>query len=561
MKMKKFTILAALAAFILVGFNACKSDDDPTPAAPTMTGLTISGDLKDYVATVNFSEAVYAAADKTGNLAKTSFTVDITGGSVMADYTVTHTAGENSATINISLNDNSTGSEVISVKPASATSIYNATGQAMAVTQSQESSLTVKTIVVKDLGEGTGSATWTADHVYILDGLVFVNEGQTLTIEAGTVIKGMPGQGEEASALIVARGGKIMAEGTAELPIIFTAESDDLAGSVPDLDAGLWGGVIVLGNAKLNTVPSTQQIEGIDQLEPRGIYGGDDDEDNSGVLKYISIRHGGTDIGEGNEINGLTLGGVGSGTVIEFIEVFANKDDGIEFFGGTPRLKNIVTAFCGDDSYDYDQGFRGYGQFWLAVQGFDKGDRIGEHDGGTDPETAQPYATPIIFNATYVGQGAAAGKRVITFRDNAGGHYANSIFFNQAKGIDIELLVGECSYTRFENGDLTLNNNILFDIATEDYFTVAAADDVPVADVEAASADVAAYFALANNSVTDPGFNVTSSVFNVVPTNDVSQNMATPTDSWFTTVNYKGAVDPDNNWLAGWTMFSKYMGN
>lgn len=557
--MKKISILAALAAFILVGFNACKSNDDPTPASPTMSGLTISGDLISYEATVSFSEAVYAAADKTGNLVKTSFTVDVTGGSGMSDYTVTHTAGETAAKISITLGENPTGNEVISVKPASATSIYNATGQAMAATQSQESSLSAKTIIIKDNGNGTGTVTWAADRIYILDGLVFVNDGQTLTIEAGTVIKGIPGQGEDASALIVARGGKLMAEGTAAKPIIFTAESDDLAGSVPDLDAGLWGGVIILGKAGLNTVPSTQQIEGIDQLEPRGIYGGTDDTDNSGVLKYISIRHGGTDIGEGNEINGLTLGGVGSGTVIEFIEIFANKDDGIEFFGGTARLNNIVTAFCGDDCYDYDQGFRGYGQFWLAVQGFDKGDRIGEHDGGTDPETAQPYATPTIFNATYVGQGAAAGKRVITFRDNAGGHYANSIFYNQAKGVDIELLVGECSYKRFNAGELTLKNNLVFNIASDDYFTVSAADDVPAGDVDAASAVVAAYFAEANNSVTDPGFNVTASVFNVVPTNDVSQNMATPTDSWFKTVNYKGAVDPSNNWLAGWTLFSKYM--
>lgn len=560
--MKKLTLLAALAAIIMVGFNGCKGDDDPTPASPTMSGLTVTGDLTQYAATLTFSEGVYAASDKTGNLTNASFSASVSGGTAtLTSYTVTHTAGQATATINLTLSENPSGNESFSVKPASATSIYNGTGQAMATTQMSEVSLTSNTVIIKDDGNGTGTATWTADHTYILDGLVFVNNGQTLTIEPGTVIKGMPGQGEEASALIVARGGKIMAEGTAEKPIIFTAESDDLAGSVPDLDAGLWGGVIMLGKARLNTVPAQQQIEGIDQTEPRGVYGGDDDADNSGVLRYISIRHGGTDIGEGNEINGLTLGGVGSGTVIEYIEVFANKDDGIEFFGGTPRLKHIVTAFCGDDSYDYDQGYRGYGQFWLAVQGFDKGDRIGEHDGGTDPETGQPYAIPTIFNVTYVGQGPDAGKRLVTFRDNAGGNYANSIFYNQAKGVDIELLVGECSYTRFNAGELTLKNNLFYNIAASDIFTVAAADDVPVGDVETASVAVAAYFAEAGNTVTDPGFNVTADMFNVVPTNDVTGNMAQYPVDWFETVSYKGAIDPNNNWLAGWTLFSKYMGN
>ncbi len=122
-----------------------------------------------------------------------------------------------------------------------------------------------ETIVITDSGEGTGTTSWTSNNVYILDGFVFVNDGQTLTIEAGTVIKGKGGQGENASALIVARGGMLMAEGTKEEPIIFTAEADDLDGSVANLDDGLWGSVIMLGKASLNTVPGEQQIEGIPQ--------------------------------------------------------------------------------------------------------------------------------------------------------------------------------------------------------------------------------------------------------------------------------------------------------
>ncbi|MEZ4799223.1 MAG: hypothetical protein R2809_05460 [Flavobacteriales bacterium] len=148
-----------------------------------------------------------------------------------------------------------------------------------------------------------------------------------------------------------------------------------------------------MGSATLNSTPGETQIEGIPETEPRGIYGGSNDTDDSGILRYVSIRHGGTDIGAGNEINGLTLGGVGSGTVIEHIEVFANADDGMEFFGGTARVKWATVAFCGDDSFDYDEGWRGYGQFWFTVQDpadLSGGDRGGEHDGGTDPEDGMP---------------------------------------------------------------------------------------------------------------------------------------------------------------------------
>ncbi len=418
-------------------------------------------------------------------------------------------------------------------------------------------------IVIKDNGSGTGTDTWTADNVYLLDGLVFVNDSQTLTIEPGTIIKGKPGQGENASALIVSRGGKILAEGTSALPIIFTAQADDLQGSVPDLDNGLWGGVIILGKAKLNTVPGEQQIEGIAKTEPRGLYGGDDDNDNSGTFKYVSIRHGGTDIGEGNEINGLTLGGVGKNTTIEYVEVFANKDDGVEFFGGAPRLKNIIVAFVGDDSFDYDQGYSGYGQFWLAVQGYDRGDRLGEHDGGTDPETGDPYAIPTIHNVTYIGRGAGAGKRQITFRDNAGGHYANSILMNQDKGVDIELLIGQDSYQQFENGKLTLKNNIFWAVAQDPIFNVSAADDVPAEDIDAPRNAVSGSFAENANELKDPGIEINeqNSYFNPIPGNDVGGDMAPVLDNWFTTTNYKGAFDPSNNWAAGWSLFSKYMTN
>jgi len=297
-------------------------------------------------------------------------------------------------------------------------------------------------VVITDNGEGVGNVTWTADNTYILDGFVYVNSGQTLTIEAGTVIKGRSGQGDLASALVVARGGKIMAEGTADNPIIFTAEADDMSGNL-GTNNGLWGGLIVLGNAGLNSAPGESAIEGIPTSETRGLYGGSNDNDNSGVIKYVSIRHGGTDIGAGNEINGFTLGGVGAGTTIDYVEVFANKDDGIEWFGGTAQAKHLVVSYCGDDALDYDEGYRGRNQYVFVYQEAGSGDRGGEHDGGTSPEDGNPYAKPEFFNVTSVGGGAANSNRTMTMRDNAGGYYHNSILFDYGRGIDIELLPGD----------------------------------------------------------------------------------------------------------------------
>lgn len=221
----------------------------------------------------------------------------------------------------------------------------------------------------------TEDTEW-CDNVYVLESRITVEDGATLTICPGTIIKGQAGTGVNATALVVARGAKIIAEGTADAPIIFTSIADEIspddvaAGNFasPNLDPdfnGLWGGLIVLGNAPISASNDNDedvaevQIEGIPTSDPNGLYGGNDDADNSGVLSYISIRHGGANIGEGNEINGLTLGGVGTGTVINNIEVVANQDDGIEWFGGTVNVSNVVVWNAGDDAIDTDQAWTG----------------------------------------------------------------------------------------------------------------------------------------------------------------------------------------------------------
>lgn len=226
----------------------------------------------------------------------------------------------------------------------------------------------------------TANTTWKTGETYVLAGRVAVTNGATLTIEPGVVVKGEAGTGSNATALIIAQGAKIDAQGTEDSPIIFTTVADEIEpGDIvsPNLDPemnGLWGGLIILGKAPISVKGdgTTYQIEGIPASDVNGLYGGSDAADNSGILKYVSIRHGGANIGEGNEINGLTLGGVGSGTTIENIEVVANQDDGIEFFGGTVTVKNVVVWNAGDDALDTDQGFAGTIDNAVVINPFDE---------------------------------------------------------------------------------------------------------------------------------------------------------------------------------------------
>lgn len=286
--------------------------------------------------------------------------------------------------------------------------------------------------------------TLTKDKDYVLSGRVVVPSGQTLTIEAGTVIKAEGGREANASALVIARGGKVMAQGTAAEPIIFTSLLDEIkSGSIksPNMDIslrGLWGGIIVLGNAKISAKDgdTETQIEGIPPTDKNGLYGGSDDNDNSGVITYVSIRHGGTLIGEGNEINGLTLGGVGSGTTITNVEVVANLDDGIEWFGGSVNVTNALVWACGDDLFDMDQAFSGTVDNIVGV-GAEGTDHMMEVDG---PEgTLEAGFT--LTNATFIGfnEDGIGGGEYADFRDGARGALSNIYFENFSDNSDFEL--------------------------------------------------------------------------------------------------------------------------
>ncbi|GAB3227820.1 hypothetical protein [Algoriphagus aestuariicola] len=276
----------------------------------------------------------------------------------------------------------------------------------------------------------TTNTTWETGKVYVLGGRIAVTSGVTLTIQPGVIVKGQAGSGANATALVIARGAKIMAEGTASQPIIFTSIADEIEpGQVasPNLDPtleGLWGGLLVLGRAKGSFAGDIMetQIEGIPASDINGLYGGNDDADNSGVLKYISIRHGGANIGEGNEINGLTLGGVGSGTVIENIEVVANQDDGIEWFGGTVSVKNALIWNSGDDAVDTDQSWAGTLDNFIVICGTNT-DHALEIDG---PEGAY-NAAHTVTNGSIKGH---PNSEFADFRAGARGTFSNLYFFN-----------------------------------------------------------------------------------------------------------------------------------
>jgi len=306
----------------------------------------------------------------------------------------------------------------------------------------------------------SSNTTWTSDKIWILNGKVVIDAGVTLTIQPGTIIKGKEGTGSLASALVIARGAKLNAVGTAASPIIFTSINDNIkldekAGTnLTVADNSLWGGVIILGRAKgsFSGDVSEFQIEGIPASDSFGLYGGNDDTDNSGHIEYISIRHGGAEIGAGNEINGLTLGAVGSGTIIKNIEIVANLDDGIEFFGGTVQLTNVLVWGQGDDGLDIDQGFGGSITNAIVIEG-NTSDSGFEIDGGEG--SFQRSFT--ISNVTLRGNQDAPGGKYADFRDAAQGSLSN-IYAYDFQTTSIVRLKKDADAQNYIDGKLTFSD-------------------------------------------------------------------------------------------------------
>ena len=303
-------------------------------------------------------------------------------------------------------------------------------------------------------GRITTDKTLSKDTIWELHNRVSVVDGATLTIEPGTLIKAAPGTGSSASTLVIAKGSKIMALGTKEEPIIFTSMEE-----VPVGVRGMWGGVIILGEATGSFTGNVieYQIEGIPASDKDGLYGGNNDYDDSGIFKYVSIQHGGADIGEGNEINGLTLGAVGRGTVIDNIEVVDNVDDGIEFFGGTVNATNLLVWGQGDDGIDIDQGYAGTISNATVIL-TEVSDHALEIDGPEGSNTGSFMLDGVtIIGATENCDALGVDGEVADFRKGATGICSNVLVQGFALGKDVELdnVADATSYT---NGDLRFIN-------------------------------------------------------------------------------------------------------
>jgi hypothetical protein len=339
----------------------------------------------------------------------------------------------------------------------------------------------------------TANTTWSSENVYQLGGRITVTNGATLTIEAGTIIKGEAGTGANATALIVARGGRLLANGTADAPIIFTSVADEIspadiaAGDFasPNLDPninGLWGGVIILGRAPIsasndNGDISEVQIEGIPTSDPNGLYGGNDPNDDSGEIRYISIRHGGTNIGSGNEINGLTLGGVGSGTVIENVEVVANQDDGIEWFGGNVSVTNAVVWNAGDDAIDTDQSWGGILDNFVVIT---PGDHCFELDG---PEGSFVDGHIIRNGSVIASDDNSTSSDLINTDDNSVVDLVDIYFTGIAEGQVINRVDHNVGVVNFTNIILNVNQADLGNYVNGDVPAGVSAGTTPQADI------------------------------------------------------------------------------
>jgi len=391
----------------------------------------------------------------------------------------------------------------------------------------------------------------------------------------------------------------------------FNGEPDTYIENTPEYRS-LWGGIVILGNAPTsiglisgNTVTGSVSgdiagdflnkvyegfVEGLNIVEigERGVYGGHNPNDSSGVMRFVSVRHGGASIGEGNELNGITFGGVGRGSVMEYLEVYCNGDDGFEWFGGTSDHKYLISLYNNDDSFDIDEGYTGRGQFWFSLMLDDQinGDHGGEHDGtdanhdsidlaefGTNDNGGGLASTFItVYNATYIGGGVngntttdSGNNRAFRIRDSFGGIYRNSIFSDFR---NTQLRIDNDNEGRISAGDVNFESNMFYGAgaAMPSYASLYALDSTPAGSF---TGDFLGLQAKGNTIAVDPftvrrngqapftpakfdrrgkfnsGVNVNG--FDPRPVQSVTQvtaDLASYDPAFFTSANYKGAFAP-----------------
>lgn len=465
-------------------------------------------------------------------------------------------------------------------------------------------------------GELTTGASLSCANTYILDKKIYIPSGQTLAIEPGTVVKGRTAATTaEATALVIMRGGKIIANGTEDCQIVFTAEADPVDGTYPIANKGMWGGVVLLGKAsnnltlaangpfvpggagKLAVADGLGTVEGFATSNTQDQYGVNltagetfNDDDNSGIMKYVSIRHSGANLAVGGEINGLTLASVGRGTTIEHLEIISCADDNIEFFGGTVNVKYVTTLFGNDDAFDYDLGYKGKAQFFFSMKtdataSADNDNGI-EADSDDNTSNAAMKSTPVMYNFTLMGNGKSTGtadNRGLSganFKEAAGGEFYNSVIANFKNGINLQKTTSGARTANTEawgnwattggngTGVLKIKCNTIVGATsafTTNASSLAANGTAPIASDSVQFFTTDNNVAIAGNNL--PGFDYTFTVNNTTNTfsvkNDVVPNPAlpvtgcptAPNDGFFTPAPYRGAFSSEagNNWLSDWS--------
>jgi hypothetical protein len=397
------------------------------------------------------------------------------------------------------------------------------------------------------------NTTLTQDTCYSLKGITYVKTGVTLTIEKGTVIKG---DKATLGTLVIQPGGKIMAEGSAVNPIVFTSALPQGLRSPGD-----WGGVILLGKAPINQTGGQANVEGI-PISPETTYGGTDPHDSSGKLKYVRIEFAGVQLSLNNEINGLTLAGVGDGTELEYIMVHEALDDCFEFFGGTVNAKHLICAFNQDDGFDWDNGFTGKLQFLALIQDPNFSDDTNGFEGDNDANASgnMPFSEPTIYNATLCGHNKDVPKEQygMLLRRSTKAHIFNTIVTGFEAGVDV----------RNPLTSIEVKNSIFFgQVVTGATFGYPENTTAPMGDVlfndDMGFDEIASLMAAGNQSI-DPKVGcfkgAPGSAPDFTPAATLTSNAATPPNDGFfdATAAYIGAFKAGDTWATGnWVDFSR----
>lgn len=361
-------------------------------------------------------------------------------------------------------------------------------------------------------GNITEDATLVKDGEYKLSGGVHVKAGATLHIEEGVEIVAV--DDELNDYLLIEQGARINAVGTASNPIVMTSELKK---------AGAWGGIHICGYAHTNAGSGTLSEIG------NSPYGGGNDADNSGVLKYIRLEYTGVALDEEHEANGISFYGVGNGTTVEYLQAYQGSDDGFEFFGGSVNVKHMVVTSCSDDSFDWTEGWNGKAQFLVAYQDSEVGydcDCLMECDNNGNNFAATPVAHPVIANVTLVGNGS--DSQGIRLRAGTEVELYNAIVTGKSKCITVETTETE---NALKDGKSKLQN-------------VAMSSELASENGIYTNAD----FAATEGNSTDYANSLTGHYIGTL------EGGATPSDAFFTTADYKGAVSADDDWTAGWTL-------